>query len=296
MVRFNIRYCDRNQSTMLMNNKIIIALSFLVFNFFEVQAQDDLNYRVTYTLTFKLDSTDLESSKSETMWLFANNESSLFLSKGAALKDSMSVNVNLADIGSERWKSKTEAAKTEFNYRVFKDKSDNKMGYGIKLISDKLYYSQPMDQLNWEIQAETKEISGYQAQKATISFAGRDYTALFTPEIPLTDGPYKFSGLPGLILELQDSDAEYVFEFKGFEELSTPLAYKIFPEEYKEIKKKELMDLVATYESDPISYINNYVGEGGKVIRIGLEGDDKKNYLKKHRERLAKKNNPIELD
>ena len=44
------------------------------------------------------------------------------------------------------------------------------------------------------------------------------------------------------------------------------------------------MDLVATYESDPISYINNYVGEGGKVIRIGLEGDDKKNYLKKHRE------------
>ena len=147
MVRFNIRYCDRNQSTMLMNNKIIVALSFLVFNFFEVQAQDDLNYRVTYTLTFKLDSTDLESSKSETMWLFANNESSLFLSKGAALKDSMSVNVNLADIGSERWKSKTEAAKTEFNYRVFKDKSDNKVGYGIKLISDKLYYSQPMDQL-----------------------------------------------------------------------------------------------------------------------------------------------------
>ncbi|WBL22875.1 GLPGLI family protein [Zunongwangia sp. HRR-M8] len=279
-----------------MKNKFIFILAFLMLSAFPLQAQNKLNYRVSYELTYKLDSTDLESSKSEVMWLFANNDSSLFISRGAALKDSISVNVNIADIGSERWKSKMEAAKTEFEYRIFKNKSENKLGYGIKLMDDKLYYSQDIDKIKWDIHADAKKIAGYNAQKATTSFAGRDYIAWFTSEIPLTDGPYKFAGLPGLILELQDTEAEYVFKFAGFEELANPLEYEIFPEKYKEVKKKELLDLVETYEKDPISYVNNYVGEGGKVIRIGLEGEEKKDYLRKHRAELAKKNNSIELE
>ncbi|SFB87805.1 GLPGLI family protein [Zunongwangia mangrovi] len=278
-----------------MSNKIIFILGVLVFNFFQLRAQNELNYRVSYKLTYKLDSTDLESSKSEIMWLFANNESSLFLSRGAALKDSMSVNVSVADIGSERWKSRIKAAKTDFKYKIFKNKSENKLGYGIKLMDDKLYYSQDIDKIQWEIQAEAKEISGYQVQKATTSFAGRDYIAWFTPEIPLSDGPYKFAGLPGLIVEIRDTEDEYIFEFKGFEELVDPLEYQIVPKGFKEVKKKELLDLVSTYEKDPISYINNYVGAGGKTVSIKIVGDDKKDYLKKQQEKLAKKNNPIEL-
>jgi len=279
-----------------MENKIIFVFSLFILYVIPLNAQNKLNYRVTYTLTFKLDSTDLESSKSETMWLFANRESSLFLSRGVALKDSMAVIKNAVDVGSERWKSKMKATKSEFNYRVFKNKAENKMGYGIKLLSDKLYYLESLDDIQWEIQPDAKEIAGYQVQKATTSFGGRDYVAWFTPEIPLSDGPYKFAGLPGLILEIQDTEAEYVFEFAGFEELANPLEYQIIPNKYKQIKKKELLDLLATYESDPISYVNNYVGEGGKTIIIGLEGDEKKNYLKKYHEELAKKNNPIELE
>ncbi|MDN3595418.1 GLPGLI family protein [Zunongwangia endophytica] len=279
-----------------MKNKFIFILGVLMLSAFQLKAQNKLNYRVGYELTYKLDSTDLESSKSEIMWLFANNDSSLFISRGAALKDSIKKNVIAAEIGSEKWRSKMEAAKTEFEYQIFKNKAENKIGYGIELLSDKLYYSNFLDQIKWEIQADAKEIAGYQVQKATSSFAGRDYIAWFTPEIPLTDGPYKFAGLPGLILELQDTEAEYVFKFAGFEELANPLEYEIFPEKYKEVKKKELLDLLSTYESDPISYINNYVGEGGKTVRVEIVGDDKKDYLRKHRAELAKKNNPIELE
>ncbi|WP_417884999.1 GLPGLI family protein [Zunongwangia sp.] len=279
-----------------MNNKIIFILSFFIWSSIQLQAQNKLNYRVTYKLTYKLDSTDLESSKSEIMWLFANKNSSLFLSRGVALKDSVTKNIDKSMIGTESWKRKIKSTKTEFNYRIFKNKPDNKVGYGIKLLSDKLYYPETLDQIKWEIQSEVKEVSGYEVQKATTSFGGRDFIAWFTPEIPLSDGPYKFAGLPGLILELQDIEAEYVFDFGGFEELANPLEYEIFPEKYKEVKKKELLDLLSTYENDPISYVNNYVGEGGKVIRIGLEGEEKKDYLRKHRAELAKKNNPIELE
>ncbi|UAB85778.1 GLPGLI family protein [Zunongwangia sp. SCSIO 43204] len=259
-----------------MSNKIIFILGVLAFNFFQLQAQNELNYRVSYKLTYKLDSTNLESSKSEIMWLFANNESSLFLSRGAALKNSMSVNVSVADIGSERWKSRIAASKTDFKYKICKNKSENKLGYGIKLMDDKLYYSEDIDKIQWEIQTEAKEIAGYQVQKATTSFAGRDYIAWFTPEIPLSDGPYKFAGLPGLIVEIRDTEDEYNFEFTGFEELDNPLEYQIVPKGFKEVKKKELLDLLSTYLKDPISYINNYVGASGTTVSIKIVGDDKR--------------------
>ena len=51
----------------------------------------------------------------------------------------------------------------------------------------------------WTIAGDTASISGYNVQKATTHFGGRDWIAWFTPEIPYRDGPYKFkdSGFTG---------------------------------------------------------------------------------------------------
>ncbi len=59
---------------------------------------------------------------------------------------------------------------------------------------------------NWEIHNETKKIGQFTTSKATIKFRGRDYTAWFTEEIPVPYGPWKFRGLPGLILEVYDTE------------------------------------------------------------------------------------------
>lgn len=59
---------------------------------------------------------------------------------------------------------------------------------------------------NWKIDKETKKIGQFTAQKATVNFRGRDYIAWFTSEIPVPFGPWKFKGLPGLILEVYDTD------------------------------------------------------------------------------------------
>jgi len=64
----------------------------------------------------------------------------------------------------------------------------------------------------WEIHEETAIVAGYQCQKATTRFRGRSYVAWFTPEIPINNGPWKFGGLPGLILKVYDEDVLFTFE------------------------------------------------------------------------------------
>lgn len=64
---------------------------------------------------------------------------------------------------------------------------------------------EPMGCVKWEVLPETKTILNYTCQKATATFRGRSYTAWFTVDIAVEYGPWKFTGLPGLILEVTEN-------------------------------------------------------------------------------------------
>lgn len=74
------------------------------------------------------------------------------------------------------------------------------------LVSDQV--SKPV----WIIDENTsKKILEYTCIKATTNFRGSNITAYFTEELPYSAGPYKFYGLPGLILELKEDNKNYNF-------------------------------------------------------------------------------------
>ncbi len=91
-------------------------------------------------------------------------------------------------------------------------------------------YEEDWEKPEWEITDESKEIMGYECFKATTDYRGRRWTAWFTPEIPIQDGPWKLCGLPGLILEAGDSHDEYHFLANGIKQTGVPevgyLCYK----------------------------------------------------------------------
>lgn len=58
---------------------------------------------------------------------------------------------------------------------------------------------------------DTKTISGIKCQLATTNRFGRRWYAFFAKDYTQQIGPYKFSGLPGLILELYDIRKDYHF-------------------------------------------------------------------------------------
>ena len=65
---------------------------------------------------------------------------------------------------------------------------------------------------NWKLVDETKVINSINCKKAEVSYKGRDWTAWYSTEIPFLYGPYKFSGLPGLIVKITDKTGDYDFE------------------------------------------------------------------------------------
>lgn len=112
-----------------------------------------------------------------------------------------------------------------------------------ELASRNCYYTEPTPKQDWLIKNETMTIVGYTCQKATCSFRGRNYTAWFTVDIPISQGPWKFCGLPGLILKVQDDAKEYVFECVGIEQQKRPI---ILLDNYKTYRKTTRTELDKT--------------------------------------------------
>lgn len=87
----------------------------------------------------------------------------------------------------------------------YKDYSKKKLHFREFFYSSPHISGEDFPTFTWNVSRDIKKIGGYTCYKATTRFRGRDYTAWFTMDIPIQDGPWKFWGLPGLILEVSDS-------------------------------------------------------------------------------------------
>lgn len=79
---------------------------------------------------------------------------------------------------------------------------------------------------DWELTSDTCTVMGYKCQKAVTEFRGRVWHAWFCPALPVDGGPYKFRGLPGLILKAEDTTGTYSWELTAIERGSWPILEK----------------------------------------------------------------------
>ena len=84
-------------------------------------------------------------------------------------------------------------------------------------------FTEPCPPQQWTLHSETKTILEHHCQKATCHWRGRDFVAWFAPDIPVKRGPWRFNGLPGLILKLYDTDRFYTFEAVGLKKVNEPM-------------------------------------------------------------------------
>src|SRR5699024_6783576 len=197
----------------------------------------------------------------------------------------------------------------DLNKSFFKDLQNDEIKV-LQEIGDKDYIYVEPQKIDWEITEETAEYMGYQVQKAKTNFAGRAYEAWFTLEIPISDGPYVFYGLPGLIVEVYDVEKHYHFKMKSIDKLENPKVWKL-PK--GKISNKEKVDKIqqriiknALLNSD-YSYMmgktpgvtgSAMVSDGEEFIEISDKSGNEitKEELKRmYKNELEKRNNPLEL-
>lgn len=232
-------------------------------------------YRATYDLSYQIDSTNASSEQTERMYLDFSKNISVFQSFTMHMKDSI--------LQSNIPHALFRIPKSDFLYKIYKTNGQLISLYDYAAYKYEIQENLPS--LDWKLGSETKDILGYTCLFATTTFAGRNYTAWYTQDLPVTEGPYKFHGLPGLIIEIYDTKKQYHFKLIGLQKINNEIT--IENKGYKKITPKEYHVFLKNVEEKPSLILNN------PGITIPEEGMRK--YDRNQRERNKYKNNPIEL-
>ena len=106
---------------------------------------------------------------------------------------------------------------------VYKNYPTGKMTITDRISLQDYCYVDSLHTQTWTMGDSTREVLGYTCQQATADFRGRRWTAWFATDIPVSDGPWKLGGLPGLILEAYDEGQQHVFTAVGLERVKDEL-------------------------------------------------------------------------
>lgn len=154
------------------------------------------------------------------------------------------------------------------------------------------------DNLDWEITSEKKKINQYSVQKAKVNYGGREWTAWFSADFNINDGPYIFNGLPGLIIAINDNNEDYKFNLIQVKKRSNlfDVRTKVLQIDWNKFK-----DLATAYYDNPIlEMIQRSAGKTSYFIdKNGNKQDIKvvqKQMAESQQEFIKTNNNPIELN
>lgn len=273
----------------------IIALALFVQNIF---AQTN---RFVYQVTMKPDASNKADIKTENAYLDISAGKSLFYSENRAKRDSIMQKAFQGGGGRGSFnRDQMESLRSNINYSIEKDKENQKTIYKDRLGRDIYVYEEDRP-INWKISSETTKIGDYKVQKAETDFGGRKWTAWFTTDLPYQDGPYKFSGLPGLIVKAEDDKGDYSFDLMKNYKISEIPTLNQFGNVIK-VKRSDFVKQQEKFKKDPMSFMNQ--GGGGGIsapMRIGGGGgnqnpaDMRKRMEERVKEEAKRNSNPIEL-
>jgi GLPGLI family protein len=139
-------------------------------------------------------------------------------------------------------------------FNIYHNYPDGKLTYTDNILMDSFLYTEPEPEIDWTLQPETKEVIGYSCNRATCTFRGRNYEAWYTNEIPSSLGPWKFRGLPGLILSVKDDSGIISYEATGLRKCSHPITYK--DAKYISTNREKFNQQEIKYQKAPIDYMS----------------------------------------
>jgi GLPGLI family protein len=233
------------------------------------------NYRAVYRLGYCPDSMNLSRKENERFILcIKQNQESFYASENYLKKDSVGALIEQGVLTeNDIMADSRNRFRVFFPYFIHK-KYDAHTFKAHELIALTTFTYAVQPNLSWTFTAQKDTISGYACLKAVTSYAGRHYEAWFTPDIPVADGPYLFSGLPGLIIKLNDTRNHYVFTLESFGVYTGKIIEKPTVRGARPIvsSRVKVFSFREDYRKNPFDYVNRETGgmlEEGTVQEYG---------------------------
>jgi len=254
---------------------------------------------ITYKVIAK--QSKVKEADKDIFYLIRHQNKSLFISKNKVINDSIfsiyfnskarRSNGHIYIDNEDPLMKKADKFKNKYKIIIEKDFKNKQYRYQQHAFMSALQYTADLPKFKWRLLPETKTYLGYKLKKANLDYKGRHYTAWYAPSVPVSDGPYKFYGLPGLIFEIKDEKGEYIFKLVGIEYKKVEFPKKTFSKNssffhiYQTTEQNFYRDFWKTF--NPANIL-------GSTVVIGEGSEDYK------RERVEKikslYNNPIEID
>ncbi|MFC7345770.1 GLPGLI family protein [Chryseobacterium zhengzhouense] len=253
------------------------------------------SYKIIYDFKWKTE----EHSKdynSELTVLLKNEDKSYFESLAKFKYDS--IKTKLVDEGSrsfpapkQQWKLQTLISKDLKSQTTITEEN----------FFDKVYLTTYKCKPIWKIHQEKSRLFNYNVQRAETDFGGRKWIAWFTNEIPISDGPYKFFGLPGLILKISDSEENFIFEIKGLTKEQNNIEGRNAYTAKVNFTPKQWETFWSKYQKDPSMIFANLNSPNATFTYVyyGQNVDSKEakdSYNKTEKEKINIFKIPIELE
>ncbi len=161
---------------------------------------------------------------------------------------------------------------SNFMYFIFKNYPQKGLQTVNYPSADFFQYQEPMGQ-EWDLIEGDTVVLEHPCQKAKCHYHGKEWTAYYATDIPMSEGPWKLCGLPGLILRAYDSDGAFVFNcIEIHQNVGEQLS--MMDEKKKIMKPEQVHKLVELIDENPDQY---YAAKGqySKTTIIDKNGKER---------------------
>jgi GLPGLI family protein len=242
---------------------LLLIIASLLISKLEAQTPEKIIAKAYYELSYHYDTINPVLINMETFDLSLGENSSVYKSYDKVVQDSI---------------MKAQFEKTKFmapppgrrasSEEIFIYFQEKKLFTNVPSIAGNYVVERTYPTISWSILAEKKTINGYQCQKAVGDFHGRNYAVWFTNRLPFKAGPWKLTGLPGLIIEAEDSTGRIKFELINFKVVKKSGNETHWSKETSIISWIDYVKIAKVIEDDPIGYLEKKIG-GNITVNSG---------------------------
>ncbi|WP_223600734.1 GLPGLI family protein [Chryseobacterium sp. GVT01B] len=231
---------------------------------YQVKIYEKSNLNIYYQVKFSDNINAAESKKEALCILQIGNSYSKFSDIKGVQQDSISEKFSHQErIGGKEINQLLKVREIWSNI-IFKNKLTDSLIIQDKA-KNKYQYDEKIPFFTWTMSEERKKILNYECKKATTRYRGRDYTVWYTDKIPISNGPYVFGGLPGLILEIEDNKKYFHFEAIAVDQKPTDIYLRNDKSIFKVSRDKFRMIQQSYYDNPGFFHGKAYNGDGSQM-------------------------------